>query len=80
MNLKRFAILAVLLLSFNLYANEEVVEENAAYQDMQSVSESEKCDAQYSECMQLCEEVTDKQEQCFDACDSKYDNCIKAAE
>lgn len=80
---KKFAsFIAIMLLSFNLYANDNVlVDDNTNNsEELIDVLESPMCDASYSECMQVCDDASESKEQCFDSCDVKYDLCIKTAQ
>lgn len=62
---KTLVALVAMLISLNLYANEE----------MQPI---EKCESTYSECLEKCDTSSDEQDKevCYDKCDVVYSKCL----
>jgi hypothetical protein len=63
---KTFIALVAILISFNLYANEEM-------------SENEKCETAYSACLEKCDTTSTEQDKevCYDKCDVVYSSCLE---
>jgi len=61
---KKLFIAMAILISFNLFANEEL-------------EPADKCEAIYSECLEKCDTSdTQDKEVCYDKCDERYSKCL----
>ena len=70
---KKSAILFIAaILSLNLMAND---------QEVQNDEPIEKCEKQYSTCLNICDSKDESQaEACYDKCDESYSKCLEAVQ